>query len=205
MGSWFGKSEPEPDVYYRKTAVVRDIIQTTNENHPYVASFLREYPYSVNYTRTSGGGMYCIDHKHTQYDFYTHTHIDLCNFCQLSMTKPQFARLMLIKKFAFMELPEIKQEMTVGNLRDICRAANRTALEHVFKYSPDSSEWMNGNSPIPTIGMHVDMLTVSDKTRITLSARQAKMLAEFLHRQYVEPVFPTINAAPEYETQTQTQ
>jgi hypothetical protein len=74
--------------------------------------------------------------------------------------------------------------MTVGDLRDICNIANRAALAHIFKHSPDASSW--ACVPIPTIDMHIEMTTVTDRTRITLSSRQAKKLAAFLKQPFVE-------------------
>lgn len=92
--------------------------------------------------------------------------------------------------------------MTVGDLRDICSAVNRAALVDIFKYSPDASEWVC--IPIPTINMHIEMVSVPDKTKITLSARQAKDLAKFLYQPFVEddqtPDDKQEPALPQYPT-----
>lgn len=201
MGSFFGKSAPAPDapdVLYFQTVTVRDIIANVNESHPYVANFLRCYPYSVNYHRLDDTDFQWVEHSSTQHSFDSHIRGSIHSGWQLSITKKQYAVLNAIMQFSFAPLPAIRTSMTVGDLRDICNIANRAALENIFKYSPDASSW--ACVPIPTINMHIEMTSVPDKTTITLSARQAKELAAFLKQPFVEdatqPQYPSAPPEP---------
>ncbi len=186
MGSsCIGKRKPAPEVIYLDTIKVKNIIANVNNSHPYVTAFLQSYPYSVDYQCYTNGSFSWIEHKQTNFTFDAHINSSVHPLWELSMTKGQYARLTAIQNFKFSTLPQIKISMTVGDLRDICSVANQSALKHIFKYSPDRSEW-TCVPPIPTINMHIDMISVSDKTLLTLSIHQAKELANFLKQPFIE-------------------
>ena len=186
MGSSFHKAKKRPKLVYVYTMTVKNIIAKVNRSHPYVVRFLDSYPYSVNYTNAGHNFQWLLDYEPTYYTFRTHVHYVWDERCSLTMTTRQFKILNAIANFIFDKLPTIKAKMTVGDLRAIYNIANRKVLAEMFKYSPEVSEW--ASVPIPTIYMHIKMVSIPDKTSITLSVQQNFDLAKFLHKPFIQDV-----------------